>query len=583
MDSKKTTAPTGPRGRWDRSGQGAGTPGAAVLEAMDQRATEQLYRDNAFRITGQAVGTSLRDVKRQKARMAMRGQLGMAGDDRPCLPLKPAPDPQTLSAATHRLQDPVQRLVDELFWFWPETPNDPVIELLKANRAGQAIAAWQQNPGRFTDHNLAVLYHTMALDVEIHCDRDWDPDLHKQARTYWSLALDAWSRSLSGPASWDHLGQRMDQLDDPRLTEACLPQIREAMARVLLAPCAQLIRRRVERDQLDRAMGLIQLVRNNPLDASLADDLLAQAAAPLCQRIEKMCQDCHQSADADPAGAGQAARNLLDKAQPILKAIDAMLPAGSIQRDGLHDDLAKNIRYATVEYHNHRKGPNQEILDLMGQARRIAASQPLQESLDKEIQQLEEARGQARCFFCEQDDGEPESNVHIRVDHPRMHLLVQRGLDPEKLRFDIPRCGACRNQHRRELQEPVPLTPRETLLKIIQLATIAGVVALISGTLLSSNPEVHRSDGGVSFGLLTGYVLAYRSFGTKGLVRMILWPYGLVLLCKLIVKAFDKSQNPPRAFDDTPAVKHKCKSFYDYTQHPLAREWQRRGFSTFSE
>lgn len=545
MDSKPTTTPTGSQGRWDRTADAAGS---AVLAAMDQRANEQLYRDNAFRITGQAVGTSLRDVKRQKARMAMMGQLGMQGDDRPCLPLKPAPEAQTLSAATHRLQDPVQRLVDELFWFWPETPGDPVIELLKANRAGEAIAAWQKNPGRFTDHNLAVLYHTMALDVEILCDQDWNPDLQKQARTYWALAMDAWSRSLQGPAGWDYIRQRMEQLDDPRLDAACLPQIRGAMARVLLDPCAGLIQRRVERDQLDRAEGLIELVRNNPLDSSLAADLLAQAAAPLCQRIEKMCQDCHQRADADSAGAGQAARNLLDKSGPLLEAVDAMLPAGSIQRDGLHDDLAKNIRYATVEYHNHRKGPNQEILDLMAEARRIAASKPLKESLGKEIQQLEEAQSQARCFFCGQDDGEPETNVHIRVDHPHMHLLIQRGLDPENLRFDIPRCAACRDQHRRIPDKPAQSSPGEARDGVLGVATITAVISWI---FLSF---------GAALGVMAVGVLLYKAIGPD-----------------------KKPAKTPAAKSPDSDGRHRCKPFSTYKKHQLVRELESKGFSAIPE
>src|SRR5207237_3361496 len=88
------------------------------------------------------------------------------------LALVPAPDVDAVRHAIERLRDPETRLVDEFFWFWPETSaTETPDEALTALDRGDVAAArkrWQAAaPGAgVAVHNLAVLAHLLALDLE---------------------------------------------------------------------------------------------------------------------------------------------------------------------------------------------------------------------------------------------------------------------------------------------------------------------------------------------------------------------------------------------------------------------------------
>ena len=64
--------------------------------------------------------------------------------------------------------------LDEFFWFWPRHPedeSDEALTLLGKAKFETARQLWiknenEQSEGRVASHNLAVLYHLWALDLE---------------------------------------------------------------------------------------------------------------------------------------------------------------------------------------------------------------------------------------------------------------------------------------------------------------------------------------------------------------------------------------------------------------------------------
>src|SRR5258708_25424155 len=99
------------------SGQGARSECKPLLDA----ANKDLFRKNAFRITGLSVDATTREVAKHAEKLKMLVELGQdPHTPNAALPMKPPPSLDEIRDAFQKLRDPVQRLLDEFFWFWPE-------------------------------------------------------------------------------------------------------------------------------------------------------------------------------------------------------------------------------------------------------------------------------------------------------------------------------------------------------------------------------------------------------------------------------------------------------------------------------
>jgi hypothetical protein len=207
------------------------TSGDRDCTALFAAATPDLYRQNAFRTTGLPVTVSMRDVQRRVQELSMAKRLGLPVQQTSggYLPLRPAPAEEDVGRAVKRLQDPETRLIDEFFWFWPRdlgAPEDEALRLLKEGRLKEACDTWTRleqegSQARVSTHNLAVLCHMAALDLEYQADQGRLADEDTRNRqTYWCLAYKRWKDLLSEEWFWGRLRARIRQLDDPRLTAA---------------------------------------------------------------------------------------------------------------------------------------------------------------------------------------------------------------------------------------------------------------------------------------------------------------------------------------------------------------------------
>ena len=153
-------------------------PDESGPDVLLNAARPDLFRVNGFRITGLGVGAGAQAITRQVDRMRMAEKYGAAAErnGNGPLPLEPPPDADTLRAAIQRLRDPEIRLIDEFFWFWPQNPggnsDDEALNALGRGEEDEAVAIWtkqekQSDLGYIAIHNMAVLSHVKALDLEI--------------------------------------------------------------------------------------------------------------------------------------------------------------------------------------------------------------------------------------------------------------------------------------------------------------------------------------------------------------------------------------------------------------------------------
>lgn len=244
---------------------------AGLLEA----AGPQMYRRNAFRITGLPTYADRRTVRQRQQRITPALELGADVDLGHSLPV----GLDEVRAAFDRiLGDPRRRLVDELFWLWDAegTANGSANGSGSANGNGSARPTCECPRSLHTDHDAAVRAHSAALDMSTDdLSAGWGDS---EATQLWTEASRLWGQVLRRAVFWDHVRHRIAVLDDRQLDESVIDTLRDAMPATLVKPLIELAS--TASNTADRLL-LTKLAHGWPLvPSSLVEDQLEEAAAP---------------------------------------------------------------------------------------------------------------------------------------------------------------------------------------------------------------------------------------------------------------------------------------------------------------
>ncbi|WP_326628599.1 hypothetical protein OIE67_35150 [Nonomuraea fuscirosea] len=287
--------------------QGAGD---ATVAALRDVAGADLYRRNAFRITGVSTYANRRAVRERRQRVGTALQVGADLDLGHALPVGPG---EVRAAFDRLLDDPRRRLVDELFWLWDT--DDATCACVKSLHA---------------DHDEAVRAHCAALDREADDPGPIDPELKR----LWESAAESWQAVLRRAAFWDHVRRRVAALDDRQLDESAVDGLRQEFATALLRPITDL----AGRNQRDQAR-LASLARRWPAPSVAIDDQLETVAAPRYEAARTglaTANDRLQEGD-----TALAAATVYTDVLPELRRLDIVVPRDRHRRTaGVHNDTA---------------------------------------------------------------------------------------------------------------------------------------------------------------------------------------------------------------------------------------------------
>lgn len=359
-------------------------------------ARPDIYRQNAFRVTGLSIDATERDISRQAEKLRMMEKFsGGARQAGGFLPLNHSPDQDAVRDALQRLRDPEQRLVDEFFWFWPhqlgQSKTDEALVALGQGNATEAAGIWTRQEASLSEsnvsmHNLAVLSHVAALDLEhAALTAPLTEEQKKQRDTCWQETFKRWQVLLAHEAFWSRLTARIREMGDPRLTTGTARRMRNALPLSLLSINARLARNAAELGDMAEAGRHMQLMHDAGFDQKVADEALKQAAKPVRERIKTLCQTAQSEAGADPVHADKAAGRLLDQTSPLLAVLDCLLPLAHLMRDGAHDEVAQQVLSCLISYG--KKTENWKVtLKLLERALPIAATKSIAEEIRKNIE-----------------------------------------------------------------------------------------------------------------------------------------------------------------------------------------------------
>ena len=193
-----------------------------ISPVMSQSATLEGLRQNPFRIFGLRVDLTSKELSEAIKDLSIQMELGAELTHAFALA---AVDATVLAQANQRLRDPVQRLCDECFWFWPMDmgAQDVALDLIANGDKNGAKEAWREflgHPewGPIASHNLAILHMYESFEDSMELEK------------YGLSATDF----LSSDICVGRIKARLRTLDDPRLprnsAEAIKEQLRDSMA-----------------------------------------------------------------------------------------------------------------------------------------------------------------------------------------------------------------------------------------------------------------------------------------------------------------------------------------------------------------
>jgi hypothetical protein len=442
------------------------------FEPLLQAARPDLYLRNAFRIAELPVDVSSRDLDKRQRLVEMAAQTGAAVPPGPlrALPVARAAGADLFRDSITRLRDPGQRIIDELFWFWLPSPGpagtaDPAMAALRESDVKAAIDLWSAKnaePGTapVRAHNLAVLYHTLALDSEA---AGKDPAAAKapgvDPRQVWEKAFEHWRAALAEDALWDMLRERIGELNDPRLPTSVSGRIRRTLPKALLSISAQLAVAAAQDGKIAEAERHSRILSKSGFDAASVEEALRGACGPLRDRIAVLSAQAAKETDETPEKGAEIAERLLAQATPLLGGIDALFPAAHFVRASAHDEVAVHALIAAVRFGNVTEGNDEKVLLTLKRLLPLAESQAARgrieqniETVTKNIRWAEENKAFLKCWFCK--SRAPEKGAEATVD---MHANVtQQSAGYRKTRYQwdtrkvsVPRCDRCRAVHKK--------------------------------------------------------------------------------------------------------------------------------------
>jgi hypothetical protein len=322
-----------------------------------------LYRENAFRITGLPVDASTKEIARHADKLKIMEELGQGVAAHPsAFALNPPPSMDQIREASRRLRDPEKRLIDEFFWFWPATignsASDPAMQALSRGDPASAFALWKETEsnletGFTATHNIAVMCHLMAVEWTLYQTTvPVDPGQGQETLTYWREALTSWKKIARSEPFWDAVEARIRAVDDLRLTIGFAKEMRECFLDALSSINAEAALEFAEQQQLELARTHVNFARGTQHDPAKFTKTAQRVLAPALTRTKQQIQSARQRAGTDPSEALIAGHELLGLARETLSLIQVFFGEVSEVHQELSDEVASVCNQLVNAYYN---------------------------------------------------------------------------------------------------------------------------------------------------------------------------------------------------------------------------------------
>lgn len=366
-------------------------------EIFMQAATPDIYRINAFRISGLNVNASNREISSQVQKNQMIEKYGGKMDNQKSpFPIEPPPDIDKLRQALHRLRDPETRIIDEFFWFWPHSIDngikDHALEALSGNDIKTAESLWVNYESTLTEsnvsrHNLAVLSHLLALDIELN-GKDLAQDEIALRDKCWKETYKRWKLLLEHEGFWSRLNARVRQMEDPRLTTGFVRRMRASLPHAILQINGMMAVDFAGRGKEEEAKRQLDLIRTSGFESAIIERALRTAVDPVRQRIKVFSLSACEEAEKNNFRGIEFGRQILTQTQNPLRTLKILLPEKNLMIEGAEDDIINNVFNCYLKYVN-KTDDYVSALEFINSIKNFVESDASKARIDEKVKLIE--------------------------------------------------------------------------------------------------------------------------------------------------------------------------------------------------
>ena len=377
------------------SKRGSRQRGSSECKPLIDAATKDLFRKNAFRITGLSVDATTREVSRHADKLKMLAELGQDPHTQSAaFPMKPPPSLDEIREAIQKIKDPENRVVDEFFWFWPEefgnSQSDPAMQALAKGDSAKAIEIWAARENGTVSsttakHNLALVYHVCALDWENYAVKNTvEADRREKMTNYWKGAFNRWETLATSEQFWEQVVARIRQLNEPNLPTGFARRMRATLPEALDKINAELAVAFAESGKIELARLHIQFMRETNQGLDNVEKTAELVLTPARSRLKEQIQRARESAQQNPATAHEAARTLIEHAHPLMDVFDLFFGEQEHFQKELFDEAATTVVNCLVAYQR-KSGDNETFVKLLERTLSLAESVEVRRRIEENI------------------------------------------------------------------------------------------------------------------------------------------------------------------------------------------------------
>ena len=340
-----------------------------VSPVMSQAAIIDGLLLNPFRIFGLRVDLTNKELDQAIKDLRIQMELGAELSHAFALGTVEA---STLVQANQRLRDPVQRLCDECFWFWPMDmgQQDAALDLIATGDKAGAKTAWKEflgHPdwGPIASHNLAILDLYESFD-----DSSELAGFGQHAKDF-----------LSSNVCVNRLKERLRTIDDPRLPRNSAPDILKELRYAMAGNQIRIGLDRLTQGDSVRGNRNLRCARTIADDDDLTGTLAEEVLENDFRRLETKAElDVEKAKDAEWKSLAQETHQLIDQ----LKPFPSLEGRGKI----IGNNSAKVLRLVSIHHYNEKK-KRKKALEIAEQARKLAYDDVLQK-IEDDIKTIKE-------------------------------------------------------------------------------------------------------------------------------------------------------------------------------------------------
>lgn len=262
-------------------------------------------------------------------------------------------DPEAFSQIRQTLDDPAERLREELYWLH-SSPDvvDPKIDLTSHAQVSGAAARLRAAAGRGIGRDQAIALHDLAVITYAH-------DVEEGLSLDESTALGLWAEVWASDEFWRYVGERAADARDARLTESFIAGLRQDIPARVLAPVSDRAASFLDEEDIEGAARAVRALRRSGMPERDVDAAARRAVSPLRARVEGGIEEVARlratliASDGDSPGNRAAFRAIrLALVSGVLASYDRLRRVDPFGDPGLADRVANEVRGVGISAFN---------------------------------------------------------------------------------------------------------------------------------------------------------------------------------------------------------------------------------------